>query len=432
MKRLPLQLKTRSVSHPSLRKQFGLKQYGHGPGRRGTIGQPVVRKTTSPTAMAAKDVQGLRKETHTGISTRKKAGQADNQSVEGQVALASVALLWGSYSPALRGLYSMDNPPTPVALTAARAFIQAVVLYATASAFSKDSASRSLTLSDQEEKRAEKQAAAEEREGGQEKQRRSLGMLYPPVWRSVHRMMASTTDSSWVAGLEMGFWNFLATSSQALGLEHTTATRGAFLIQATALLTPVLATLAGESLGSRLWRGCLIALVGSVLISLDHPASSSGSGASFIVGDGFVLASAAFYSMATVRLGVHARRLPSVQLAAYKSVTLAAISLLWLLSAVSTLSLEGQSLLSLWPGYHNLPAWILLTYSAIGPGALAAVLQTFGQSHVPSAQAQVIYSTTPLWSALFAGLLIPGESLGWLGWSGGLTIVAAGFYARSP
>jgi hypothetical protein len=95
------------------------------------------------------------------------------------------------------------------------------------------------------------------------------------------------------------------------------------------------------------------------------------------VGDGFVLAAAAFYSIATVRLGLHARRLPSVQLAAYKSVALAAISAVWLLGSVSTLSFEGRSLETLWPGYSSLAAWLLLTYSAIGPGALAAVLQTY-------------------------------------------------------
>jgi drug/metabolite transporter (DMT)-like permease len=54
-----------------------------------------------------------------------------------------------------------------------------------------------------------------------------------------------------------------------------------------------------------------------------------------------------------------------------------------------------------------------------------------GQSHVSSAQAQVLYSTTPLWSALFAGLLIKGEGLGFVGWAGGLTILAAGYIGKS-
>ena len=34
-----------------------------------------------------------------------------------------------------------------------------------------------------------------------------------------------------MAGIEMGFWNFLATSLQAIGLEQTTAVRSAFIIQ---------------------------------------------------------------------------------------------------------------------------------------------------------------------------------------------------------
>jgi hypothetical protein len=54
--------------------------------------------------------------------------------IQGQLALATVALLWGSYSPTLRWLYTLDQPPTPVALTAARTVIQAAVLYASAMA----------------------------------------------------------------------------------------------------------------------------------------------------------------------------------------------------------------------------------------------------------------------------------------------------------
>lgn len=39
------------------------------------------------------------------------------------------------------------------------------------------------------------------------------------------------TGALLAAGLELGLWNFCATASQALALEATTATRGAFLIQ---------------------------------------------------------------------------------------------------------------------------------------------------------------------------------------------------------
>ena len=56
------------------------------------------------------------------------------------------------------------------------------------------------------------------------------------------------------------------------------------------------------------------------------------------------------------------------------------------------------------------------------------MLRGQGQSSVPAAQSQVIFSSLPLWSALFAVLLL-NETLGPLGWAGGLSIVGAGLIA---
>lgn len=58
-------------------------------------------------------------------------------------------------------------------------------------------------------------------------------------------------------------------------------------------------------------------------------------------------------------------------------------------SAASVTAQAGQSLSALWPGYSNPNAVLLLAWMAAGPGALASVLQVFGQSGVPAAQAQV-------------------------------------------
>ncbi len=52
-----------------------------------------------------------------------------------------------------------------------------------------------------------------------------------------------------------------------------------------------------------------------------------------------------------------------------------------------------------------------------------------GQSKVPAAQAQIIFSSLPLWSALFAALLLHGEKMGIYGWLGGLIILLAGIVA---
>jgi drug/metabolite transporter (DMT)-like permease len=45
---------------------------------------------------------------------------------------------------------------------------------------------------------------------------------------------------------------------------------------------------------------------------------------------------------------------------------------------------------------------------------------------VPAAQAHVLFSSLPLWSALFAALLLlQGEHIGAFGWAGGLLITCA-------
>ena len=43
----------------------------------------------------------------------------------------------------------------------------------------------------------------------------------------------------------------------------------------------------------------------------------------------------------------------------------------------------------LWPNHLDSSAWLLVFYAALGPGALASALQTYGQAKVPSAQTQV-------------------------------------------
>jgi drug/metabolite transporter (DMT)-like permease len=53
-------------------------------------------------------------------------------------------------------------------------------------------------------------------------------------------------------------------------LEYTTATRAAFIIQSTALFTPLISSLAGERLSPGTWLGCTCALMGTLLVTAEH------------------------------------------------------------------------------------------------------------------------------------------------------------------
>lgn len=65
-----------------------------------------------------------------------------------------------------------------------------------------------------------------------------------------------------------------------LQLAHSTATRGAFLIQATTMLTPLISLAAGERLSRGIWSACGLALVGTALITADSAGAGSTAAAS--------------------------------------------------------------------------------------------------------------------------------------------------------
>ena len=272
----------------------------------------------------------------------------------------------------------------------------------------------------------------------------------------------------------------------------TTATRASFLIQATALLTPLLASFTGEKPSRNVWMGCLVALAGCLFIAADSVATDSPGGdgwapfsfgeqgciggelrcfrsrldglagssqrhrcallilavlrllptlfATFLPclacvthhpgGDAAILSAAFFYSLATVRLGTYARYIPAVELAAGKSLVLGSAAIGLAVVAAAGLASQGEPLSELWPGYDSSPAaWGILVFSALGPGALAAFLHAKGQAVVPPAEAQVIFSTVPLWSVAFAFLLLGGEPMSEKTWVGGAALVAAGLIA---
>ena len=68
--------------------------------------------------------------------------------------------------------------------------------------------------------------------GGRAAARSDAGV--PPILAPLRRWLGGSTQNLALAGAELGLWNFLASSFQALGLEITSATRASFLIQARA------------------------------------------------------------------------------------------------------------------------------------------------------------------------------------------------------
>jgi drug/metabolite transporter (DMT)-like permease len=263
----------------------------------------------------------------------------------GKLCLLGVALLWGSYAPFLRLLYSQDGPPGPVAIMLFRGVLQACVLVAAYSLFGSKATSVSDDDGDASRNGSSSglapaaglsgQLAAAAGEQGEEAAGSSgtgsKNYELVPGWA---QRLSSRISFTGIAATELGLWLFMATAiqvggrvagadarqrwrlwmrteklrraqqaaflftvpfalvpvcpaptMQTLGLQLTTATRASFLIQATALLTPLLASLAGQKPSRNVWLGCLVALAGCLFIAADNTATDTDDGALFSLGE---------------------------------------------------------------------------------------------------------------------------------------------------
>jgi drug/metabolite transporter (DMT)-like permease len=83
-----------------------------------------------------------------------------------------------------------------------------------------------------------------------------------------------------------------------------------------------------------------------------------------------------------------------------------------------------EALAPLWPGYGGWQVWLLLAYSAIGPGVLADILQQSGQKIINATEANVILTTETVFASVFAFVLL-GEAVSPKEGMGGLLILVA-------
>eukprot|EP00899_Mesostigma_viride_P028004 jgi/Mesvir1/8389/Mv12634-RA.1 len=352
--------------------------------------------------------------------------------VQAKLNLLCVPLLWGTFGPALKFVYSANSPPSANDLTVLRSGL-AALLY--------------IPVLLRSNKQADKDGAGEVGAGSQ-------GEPAPPGGDPA--LMGKTPSESHqggqlaAAGLELALWSTLGSLAQTWGLGLTSAVRASFLIQTCSVLVPAMASLGGQHVSPRIWVSCLLAFAGvlvmsasqSAEVSMDASAPLVASWAGLGLGDLAVLLGAVFYSLYTVRLGIHAGRLPATQLTAAKLICAAGIALALLvaqfasaswvginaaeeLPALSTGSITGLSL----PSWASEPhVWLGILWLALGPTALADLLETRGQRLVSAPEAQIIYTTQPIWASLIS-ILFLGEQLGPQMFLGGLAIVAGGYVA---
>ncbi|KAL6753030.1 hypothetical protein V8C86DRAFT_3029043, partial [Haematococcus lacustris] len=336
--------------------------------------------------------------------------------------LIFVTALWGSYNPTIRWLYGTDHPLSPSTLTAIRTVWAAGALaVAIACSNNRSLPAASPSLPDQAHQ-AEPQGAA----GG------AAGISQPAVHAACKAelpLLARTVNNVVVAGVELGTYNFLGTSLQAVGLQLTSATRAGFLVQLTAVLVPLLSALAGpggdsslltphltpaawpltSALGGDLGASSLTHLSQAPAGLLDSAADAGNAGLA-----GSLLAGS--LAQATADLTAAGTSGLEGGSALGATLTQAVVTM----AGTGGLAGVGAAMAEQTP-----LDWLLIIYSALGPGALATYLQTRGQVVVPATLAQVVFSLTPLWSALIAALVLGDDGMGQAAWAGSAAILVA-------
>lgn len=321
----------------------------------------------------------------------------------GRLLLLIVASLYGSLNVLLRFVYDVpDIPPTAAALSATRGWM-AFLCFLPPLYLNQKSAKQQLVET----------AAADPKKGKGE------GFA---LFRS---------------GFELAMWGFLAQGLLNVGLVSTGSARASFLTQTSVLFTPLISTSIGkQSVSKNVWLGCVVALVGLVVLTMGAGAATAGASTfalSFSRGDLFVLGGALSWSMYLFRISSLGPKHPDLILQGVKTGLMAVIySIWWMASAAMNAPMGGGFLSLLKLPFSSIPSWmtsssvvwITLFLSAIGPGMVADVLQQKGQKDVSPSEANILLSAEPVFATIFAVLLL-GEKSSLMEMVGGALILIA-------
>ena len=171
------------------------------------------------------------------------------------------------------------------------------------------------------------------------------------------------------------------------GMMHiTNLAIGAFIINISFLLVPVLAIFFGERASMLTWFSLPIALIGMAFLFLDNE---------FHFGYGeviFLLAALVFALFFISNAGLSKRYSSSVLVTSQMLTT-----------GLSTLILS--TMLATWSFQHSSSVWICLLLTIVVTSCLRFSLQTWGQSFASAGHASVIMTLEPVWVAIISLLV---------------------------
>ena len=211
----------------------------------------------------------------------------------------------------------------------------------------------------------------------------ALFLVFP---KAVSRLPRSKLRHAGVLGLLYGVAQILQTQ----GLATTPASVSGFITGMYVVATPVFAAfLLRDRITASTWGAVLLALAGLGVLTL--------SGFSVGYGEALIFVAALIYALHIVGLGAWSTPADALGMSIVQLAVIAAICLVC--TAPNGVELPAD------PGY-----WVSVLYMALVAGALALLLQTWAQAHLPATSSAIIMTMEPVFAAFFA-VLFGGESL---------------------
>jgi drug/metabolite transporter (DMT)-like permease len=340
--------------------------------------------------------------------------------------LLLVPLAWGTYGPAVKSLYALEAPPPELMFN----WMNYIVASSSLAAVTAMRPALPLTPgADAADADADADAKADADADA--------------------KADADVSRAAVLAGLELGAYLFAGSTVQIFGMRYTSAGRAAFIVQLTTVIVPLLDAALNRRLPDRfVLAGCALAFAGvSVLLtdgsggggaldlaSVDWSLGPAGLVSQLLstsagVGDALVGASALAYSLHVVRLSYHAPRLPPVVLARAKELSRLVYATVALGVGVMLAPGQADALGAFVRSFTEAPSAAALALSIVVWNGLVTTAfptwaQSYGQAAVSAGTAQVMYTSQPLWSALF-GFLVLGETFSQQGAAGALLMFSA-------
>jgi drug/metabolite transporter (DMT)-like permease len=213
------------------------------------------------------------------------------------------------------------------------------------------------------------------------------------------RRLARLSPSMLLAGAAIGLFLFGGYAFQTVGLQYTSASKAGFITGLSVVFVPMLSMVFLRRMPEpQALLGVVLATVGLALLTLGRDLRPA-------QGDLIVLGCAVCYALHIVAVSRFAPRTDALAL------TVVQVAVVALLSGAVSLA-AGE-----WPRAIPAPVLLAAAFTGVLATALAFAVQNAVQTRTTATHTALIFTTEPVFAALF-GFLLAGERLGVWGWGG--------------